>query len=63
MGHRLDAHVPGLVVDARRPAVLPHVARRLVDLIHEGRRGQYLGDERIGVKRDRRQQVVQFLGR
>ena len=60
MRDRFHAHIPRLLVDAGG-AVLPHPARRVLHLIGEGGRHQHLRQQRIGIERDRTNQIVELI--
>ena len=62
MRHGLDADVPRLAVHIVGIRIVAHEAGRFVDLVRERRGDEDLGQERIGVERDRRQKVVQLVG-
>ena len=66
---RLNARVPGLILGRvrERGALQARIGLQppigLDDLERIGGRGENLGDERVGVERDRRDQIVELLGR
>jgi hypothetical protein len=61
---RLYRHVPWLVVYAGSVvAIRSNPPGGLLDLVHEARRGQHLGQQRIGIQGDRGQQVIQLVCR
>ena len=67
-GQRLHAHVPALVLHGgdRRIALERRIglrpARRIDDLERVARRHQRLRQQRVGIERDGRQHLVEFLG-
>ena len=60
MRDRLHAHIPRLLVDTRR-AVLTHPARRILNLIGERGRHQQLRQQRIGVQRNRADEIIELI--
>ena len=62
MGQRLDTRVPRLAVDATHRAVGRQIIRRERDIRGNGRSRQDQGDQRIGIKGDRPEHLVQLLG-
>ena len=63
MGYRLDAHIPGFVVNSCRFTVLLDIAGCFVDLIDKGRGRQDLGNQRVGIERDGSHHVIQLIRR
>jgi len=61
MGNSFDTHVPWLKVNPCRFPILPDVPRRFVDLVDEGCSRQDLGNQRVRIKGNGCQQVIQFF--
>jgi hypothetical protein len=63
MRDRFNADIPRLVVDAVGIVVAAHPAGRVLHLIDVGRGDENLREDRIGIERDRREKVLELIGR